>query len=692
MRMKIFNLVLVLFLIHRLSNAQENIEFSKDNFPDKKDELKEAKNALEDGNAIFNQDVNYMFSKAIPLFKKANDFNPNNAECNYKLGVCYLYSTTKQEAIKYLEKAYLIDNKVSDDVSFYVGRGYHLAGEWDKAIKNYKDYKVVATLRGEEPERIDEIEKLIDECRNGKEISAKEERIWLDNLGPKINSATPEYSPMVSTDESFLIITARRATTIGELIDEYDDKYFEDLYYSKYNAEKEEWGDLVNFGEGVNTKGHDATSGLSPDGKTLFVYRGSQKGGGDIFASRLEDQKWTLPKKLNDNINTDFQETSASVSSDGKKLYFVSEKPGGQGGSDIYVSDWDANKKDWGVAKNLGPIVNSAYDEDGVFIHPDGSTIYFASKGHQTTGGSDIFYSEFKDGRWNEPKNLGYPINTPDDDRYFVMAADGKTAYYSSFRKEGLGENDIYRITFIGPEKQPILNTDELLLASASSVSAEKVIEAKVETRSSKMALLKGFILDYKTKLPVTADVEIVDNKTGIVVNEFKADQADGGYLVSLPSGRDYGIIVKSAGYLFHSENINLPDSATYKQYRKDIYLQKVEIGSKVVLRNIFFDYDRFTLRKESETELERLADLLKNNPDLKVEISGHTDDKGADEYNQKLSENRAKAVVEDLKKRGIAIDRLTFVGFGETQPIATNTTDNGRQENRRTEFKITGQ
>jgi outer membrane protein OmpA-like peptidoglycan-associated protein/tetratricopeptide (TPR) repeat protein len=689
---KIKALVIFVVLLQQIGISQTSIEFTKDNFPDKKDELKEAKNALEDGNAIFNQDVDYMFSKGIPFFKKANDFNPNNADCNYKLGVCYLYSTTKQEAIKYLEKAYMLDNKVSDDVSFYVGRGYHLAGEWDKAIKNYKDYKVVATLRGEEPERIDEIEKLIDECRNGKEISANAERIWLDNLGPKINSATPEYSPMISTDESFLIITARKSNTIGELIDEYDDKYFEDLYYSKYDAASEDWGELVNFGEGVNTKGHDATSGLSPDGKMLFVYRGSQKGGGDIFASKIEEQKWTIPKKLNENINTDFQETSASLSSDGKKLYFVSERPGGQGGSDIYTSDWDAEKKDWGVAKNLGPTVNSAFDEDGVFIHPDGVTIYFASEGHQTTGGSDIFYSEFKDGQWTTPKNLGYPINTPDDDRYFVMAANGKTAYYSSFRKEGLGENDIYRITFLGPEKQPVLNTDEMLIASNSFVSTEKVIEAKVETRSSKMALLKGFILDFKTKAPVIADVEIIDNKTGIVVNEFKADQADGSYLVSLPSGRDYGIIVKSDGYLFHSENINLPDSATYKQYRKDIYLQKIEVGSKVVLRNIFFDYDRFTLRKESESELERLAELLKNNPQLKVEISGHTDDKGADEYNQKLSENRAKSVVEDLKKRGISTDRLTYAGLGETMPISTNATNEGRQENRRTEFKITGQ
>lgn len=677
-----------IFIAHVV--VAQNIEFTKDNFPDKKDELKEAKNALEDGNAIFTQEVDYMYGKAITFFKKANDFNPNNAECNYKLGVCYLYSTTKQEAIKYLEKAYLLDNKVSDDVSYYVGRGYHLAGEWDEAIKNYKDYKVVATLRGEEPERIEEIEKLIEECRNGKEISAKEERIWLDNLGAKVNSAAPEYSPMVSTDESFLIITSRRANSIGELIDEYDDKYFEDLYYSKFDNETGEWGDLVNFGEGVNTKGHDATSGLSPDGKTLFVYRGSQKGGGDIYSSKIEDKKWSTPKKLNSNINTDFQETSASLSSEGKKLYFVSERPGGQGKGDIYTSEWDPEKKDWGVATNLGSIVNSPFGEYGVYIHPDGVTLYFASEGHQTTGGSDIFYSEYKDGHWNTPKNMGYPINTPDDDRYFVMAANGKTAYYSSFRKEGLGENDIYRITFLGPEKQPVLNADEMLIASTNYVSAEKVIEAKVETRSSKMALLKGLILDYKTKLPVIADVEIVDNKTGIIVNEFKADQADGSYVVSLPAGRDYGITVKSKDYLFHSENINLPDSATYKQYRKDISLQKIEVGSKVVLRNIFFDSDKFSLRKESETELERLADLLKNNALMQVEISGHTDDKGAEEYNQKLSENRAKAVVEDLKKRGIKEERLTFAGLGESQPIATNATNEGRQENRRTEFKIT--
>jgi len=322
-------------------------------------------------------------------------------------------------------------------------------------------------------------------------------------------------------------------------------------------------------------------------------------------------------------------------------------------------------------------------------MHPDGRTLYFSSRGHNTMGGFDVFKSTMNDdGTWSKPENLGYPVNTPDDDLFFVMGGSGKHGYYSSSNDNGYGDYDLYMITFRGPEKPPVLHNEDNLLANVAPVG-ESVVAEKVEIKTMRLTILKGTIKDAMTNNPVEAQIEIIDNTKNEVVSVNTSNSSTGKYLVSLPSGRNYGIAVKAEGYLFHSENFDIPAATGYQEVTKDILLNKLAVGQKVVLRNIFFDYGKSTLRSESYAELDRLVKLLTDLPKLKIEISGHTDNKSSLQYNQKLSESRAKAVVDYLISKGISANRLEYKGYAYLQPIATNDTEEGRQQNRRVEFKV---
>jgi len=678
------------FLIGLISLAQ-NVEFEKANFPDRKSELKEAKRNIEDGDAYFDKSMKEgynLYGMALPLFIKANDFNPNNGLLNYKIGVCYLNSAWKQKALDFLEKAYKLNPTAGENIKFFMGQAYHMNMEWDKAIQRYQEYK--ASLKPEDKDKLAAVEKKITECRNGIELVKNPVLVFIDNVGPEINSQYPDYGPVISADESVMMFTSRRANTSGGGIDANDQMYYEDIYIS--NGEKGKWSASRNMGKPVNTDNrHDATVALSADGQILFIYLDDMaRGSGNIYECDLKGTAWSKPVKLNDNVNSKFHESSASLSADGKTLYFVSNRDGGFGGHDIYKSIWDPKKERWGEAENLGPTVNTPYEEYSVFMHPDGKTLYFSSKGHNTMGGFDVFKTIWDDKKkkWSMPENLGYPINSSDDDVDFVLSASGKHGYYASYKTDGYGEKDIYMITFITP-KNPVLSTEDNLLASLTEPVKETVIAKQVAVPTAQVSILKGTIFDAVTKQNLEADIELVDNQLNQVIATFKSNSSTGKFLVSLPAGKNYGIAVKKEGYLFHSENFDIPASAGYQEYVKDIGLQNVAVGQKIVLRNIFFDFDKSTLRPESTAELERLIKLLGDVPSMKIEIGGHTDSKGADEYNMKLSGSRAQAVVDYLAAHGIDKSRLTSKGYGKTKPIATNDTDEGRQLNRRTEFEI---
>ncbi len=681
MKTRIVIFIIAILTFFSLYSSAQNVEFIRENFPGKDKEFTDARRNLNMGRKYFDLDTS-MYPLALEYLLDAQKFNPNNSELNYMIGKCYLYTIQKTKSISYFEKSYQLNPFEFKDIKYQLAKAYQLNFEFDKALTLLNEYK--QSLSPEDlAKNSGKIEKRIQECKNGKELVKSPARVYIDNLGPVVNSVYPEYSPLINADESVLFFTSRRNNTTGGKKDE-SEEYFEDIYITEKGPNG--WTTPKNPPSPLNGNYHDATVGLSPDGQTLLTYKSENFG--DIYICNLNGTNWTAPKKIKGSINTKNHETSASISYDGKTLYFVSNRPGGYGEHDIYISKLD-NKGEWGEVTNLGSVINTQYDEKSVFIHPDGKTLYFSSKGHNTMGGLDIFKSTYDGTKWSEPVNIGYPINTPDDDVFFSISASGVHGYYSSVKPEGYGGQDLYVITFLGPEKPLINNNEDNLLASIAQPVNEIVIEKPVEIKENLVTILKGIVMDEATGAPLGASIEVVDNTLNEPIATYASNSATGKYLISLPSGKNYGISVKAPNYLFYSENINIPPSTSYREVEKNIKLKKLEIGSSVILNNIFFDFNKYSLRSESLPELDRLLKFMNEYPTVKIEISGHTDNVGSSNYNKTLSENRARAVVDYLISKGIKADRMVAIGFGFEKPIATNDTEEGRQMNRRTEFKI---
>ena len=434
--------------------GQKNVDFEKDNFPNKKDEFKEARRNFKDGKELFDKAmIEYMlmltqyttennlmpvsrreylhiagdvYIQALTFLEKAQAFNPDNALLNWMIGFSKFHTKPQsEECVKYLEKAYQLNPNVDLQMDYILGWAYQLHYRWDDALKHYGDYKTELTKnKGTMAFQTEDIDKKINECNTGKRLMANPSRVFIDNLGSHVNSAYPDYSAYISTDEATLIFTSRRKYKEGQKTDEGDAGYFEDLYICyKKNGE---WTDPVNMGPPINEENfHEATAGLSPDGTSLYIYEHNGKGGGDIFVSHLQGTVWSKPEKLNKNINSDNRETTVTESFDGKMIYFISNKPGGLGFGDIYTSTKDA-KGNWGPSTNVGQPLNTKYAEEGLFMIPDGKTMYFSSKGYGSMGGYDIFKTTLENGKWSTPENLGYPVNSPDDDVYFAISGSGR--------------------------------------------------------------------------------------------------------------------------------------------------------------------------------------------------------------------------------------------------------------------------
>lgn len=694
------NILLLLLIVSYFSSIAQNksVPFDKKIFLERKDEFKIAVKALGEGNDLY--DIGFqVWTDAIPFYEEANKFNPDNANLNYKLGNCYLKSIYKSKALGYFKRAYKLSPTVSKDIHYKMGRSYQLQYKLEQALYEYQLYRKTLD-NNTNVTGILELNQLISQCETGQKLMSHPERVWIDNLGGLINSKDPEYSPMISADETVLMFTTRRLESIGSAIEPSDGKYMEDIYISEKD-ENGNWRKAIGIGENINTKYHDATAGLSSDGLTSYIYYG-RYGIGDIYISKKEATGWSKAESAGKFVNgKKSHETSACLSFDKKWLYFISNREGGKGGHDIWKSPWNSEKEIWGEPINIGDVINTNYDEVGVFMHPDGRTMYFSSKGHKGMGGFDIFYSIMNDdGTWNEPVNIGYPVSTPDDDVHFVISASGKHGYYSSFREEGgMGEKDIYMITFLGASKEPLLSSEDNLLASVAVPIKEELIQPKVVVSAKNLSILKGLVLDAETKKPVRSIIDLVDNGTQEHISEFNNDPVTGKFLISLPAGKNYGIAAKAEGYLFHSENFDIPTDAGFKEYEKVIYLNKIKKGISIVLRNIFFDTDKYSLKPESKIELNRLMQLLTDNVSLRIEISGHTDTHGSAAYNQRLSEDRAGAVVDYLVVNGFGRERFEFKGIGEAKPLVKDSErekmkspkdrDDADANNRRTEFMI---
>ena len=615
------------------------------------------------------------YSDALTIYLDLYKQDPTNMNYAFKIGVCYMNSRSERlKAIPYFSKAVTsvsttnykgssFTEKKAPMVAYkFLGDVYHLNYQFDKAIEAYDKYiAVMDENKNTDKKLLAETTRQIEMCKTGKLLTANPLKIKIENMGNMVNSSYAEYGPVISADQNSLFFTSRRPETSDQKKDD-EGNYTEDIYMS--SKTQAGWSKALNIGTPVNSESNEATIGISPDGQNILIYK-DDKGDGNIYSTIMEGDLWSVPVKLNGNINSSYWEPSGSISADASTIYFTSNRPGGFGGRDLYVSKKTENGE-WGKAVNMGANINTPFDEDGPFIHPDAVTLTFSSDGHNTMGGFDIFTSLLSDeGTWSAPVNVGSPINTTDDDIFYTVSPDGRNAYFSSFREGGKGEKDNYKATFLDRKETPL-------------------------------TLVKGSVSDKGGKIVKKVEITVTDNATGNVVGVYNTNSKTGKFLFILTPGKNYNVTYQTPGHLFYSENVEIPKKSNYYELNRTVALDPISVGSKILLNNIFFDFDKATLRSLSNVELKNLVQLLKSNPTLKVEISGHSDSKGDDAYNQKLSEERAQAVVNRLTESGIDAGRMKAKGYGKTMPVASNKTvdgtDNpeGRQLNRRVELTIT--
>jgi outer membrane protein OmpA-like peptidoglycan-associated protein len=548
-----------------------------------------------------------------------------------------------------LEKAIVLD----DD---YSSKGYFFLAECSWNLDEYEDCKAACEKFLEFPDiskqRKLEAEHLIANCTFA--ISAINSPVPFEpkNLSNGINTDAPEYLPSLTGDEQTIVFTRRR----GSGRDANEDFYQSD-------KKNNEWSEALPL-EGVNSPYNEGAQAMTPDGNTIyFVVCDKPNGFGscDIYYTQKTGSRWSEPANIGSPVCTNAWESQPSISADGKTLFFISVRIGGEGGSDLWISNKEESGK-WSNPVNAGDSINTRGDEKCPFIHPDGNTLYFSTNGHPGMGKDDIFYSHKKsDGTWSKAKNLGYPINTKNDENSFIVSLDGHHAYFSSDRFKMNRDMDLY------------------------------FFELYKEAQPGSVTYLKGNVTDAFTNEAVGANLQLIDLETGVVSGEAISNSIKGNYLISIPTGRDYALNVAAKGYLFYSENFSLKDHQDKEPFLLNVKMKPIKTGNSVVLKNIFFETDSYTLKNESKAELDRLISLLKENPSMKIEITGHTDNQGDVNYNIELSRNRAKSVYEYLTTQDISQARLAYKGYGESKPVASNDTEDGRSQNRRTEFTVTG-
>ncbi|MBO9730530.1 MAG: OmpA family protein [Chitinophaga sp.] len=581
----------------------------------------------------------YQTPAAIGLLQEAIKAAPNFTDAYGQIGLCYVELKNYAAAVTAFEKLKELDSNGMRPVSVAYSRAMAGTGNFVGALQLINQYLANAKSKSPTAEKL----------KVNYEFAVNNHRQTVpfhpENLGDPVNSKDPEYFPSLTIDSKTLIFT-RRVNGRNE-----------DFYIT--HRENNTWSPAQNMGEPVNSSFNEGAQNISQDG-TMLVFTGCEfpegKGSCDLYYSEKTAQGWTEPKNFGAPINTRDWESQPCLSTDKQTLYFARETP--DNGADIFVSNRLVNGQ-WSVPQRLGPNINTPGRETTPFIHADGQTLYFASNGHPGYGGLDIFYSRRQpDGSWGPATNLGYPINTIDEDASLVVEADGKTAYFASDRSDTRGALDIYRFELY-PEARPL-----------------------------QTLYVKGFVYDTLTHARLATTIDVTDLQGGYSIATVKTND-NGDYLAPLPVGRDYAFHVNRKGYLFYSDNFSLKDHNPGVPFEKNIPLQPLAANASIVLHNIFFDSKEYTLKPASVLELNKLVNLLLDNPGVKIAIEGYTDNVGTDKDNQVLSENRAKSVVKYLTEKGIAASRLTAKGYGESNPIATNDTEEGRAANRRTVFKI---
>jgi len=489
---------------------------------------------------------------AYGLFDKLHAKYPNERDYKEKLGLCCIYYPEKK--VRALEIFLEMSAKYkSPYYDYFLGKAYQVNYKFDEAIAVLEALitKLSSSKKKEDLAMVEDAQQGINNCKNGKNLTLNKVFADIKNIGAPINTSGLEYVPVITADESLIYFTYSGEKSVGGKQAYYvtpdadagaTDGYFygEDVYYSSRNADGT-YSEPKPI-ESINTKGQEAAIGISPDGQTMFIFNSSGSDSGDIFVSKLNGVNWEKPVRLNSNINTDgYWEGSCSISGDGRYLYFASERQGGAGGRDLYVSE--LVNGDWGVATNLGSNINTKLDDDAPFIHPDGITLFFSSKGHLSIGGYDIMFSVKRDNAWTEPKSMGIPLNTTEDDNYYVINSKGDRGFFSSNRagSGGLGNFDIYSVT--------------------PGILGEKPI----------IALIKGVV--YGNDKPVEAKIEVVKTALSLNIGPYYSNQASGKFLFALSPGSIYHVKVSAEGYDSVEEDLDIGALNSYMEKNKDFYL-----------------------------------------------------------------------------------------------------------------------
>ena len=589
---------------------------------------------------------------AIAAFKEAIDIEPEFKQAHYELAISQLLEKEYKNALASLEKA---EPQTLQQINpYYLAEIYFFNMKYEEAEQYYSSY----LTSGAGHKNLKRIAKInLNKAQFAKEAINQPLDFVPKNLGNKINSSGDDYLPFLTADDKTLIFTSRRAEGTGGYNPRLRD-YDEDFYSA--SLEKGKWVRATNLGEPINTPANEGAASISQDGKLIFFTacnRPESVGSCDIFYSIKQGKDWSAPKNMGPRVNSPAWDSQPCLSHDGKTLFFSSTRPGGKGGRDIWYTELSGGK--WSEARNLSSIVNSPGNESSPFIHADNKTLYFSSDFHPGFGSVDLFLSHRTEDGWSIPKNLGYPLNTLAEEANIFVNASGDIGFINSYREGGYGRSDIYTFS-LDPTIRP-----------------------------QRATYLKGKVIDSLSREPLRARIRLIDIESGDTIRTIMSDRISGEFLMSLPLDHEYAAFAEAPKYLFSSKNFYL------KEIEEDIYfeliipLMPIKEGAEVILKNIFFESGSYALKESSNTELSQLYKYLRQNPDIQIEIQGHTDDVGTDEDNLILSQNRAEAVRTYLLNKGIVETRIIANGYGENEPIVPNDSDEHRAQNRRTTFKI---
>ncbi len=592
------------------------------------------------------------YTKAINTLYLALQKDQDFIEAHNKLAFCFELLKDKEKQQIHLEEVVRLDtNGEYPNSKYLLANVYYHQGEYLQAknlLTNYlKGDKVDERIRKESQQLLINIDFAIEHIKTPVDFNPRQ-------MPAEVNALPLQYFPVLTADQQTIFFTGRRGATF------YDD---EDLYVCQ-KGEDGRWSLPIPISQNINSQFNEGTCTISADGQILiFTTCEGRKsyGGCDLYITYRLGDEWTPPINLGPAINSRSWESQPSLSADGRKLYFVSDRAGGSGKRDIWVSEKDING-DWLEARNLGPTINTAGDEVSPYIHVNGISLFFASNNLPGFGGYDIYKSEMTSSGWSEPENIGFPINDHNDQVSLFLSVDGTNAYYSFEQKQNGRPNRSLLYTFEYPESQRI---------------------------SRKSNYITGKVFDIQNNQPLQASIELIDLRSDEVVSVFTSNKQSGEYFSILTEGSEYALYVEKEGYLFESRTFKFDNGIEQEPISEDFYLKPIKAGEQTQLNNIYFDTDSYLLREESSTEIKKISSFLADNPNVRIEISGHTDDVGSDAYNMELSEKRAKAVYVALVDNGIDKDRLIYRGYGKTRPLVKNQNEASRQRNRRIEFSI---